>query len=560
MATQVPVAVVPPGIYSGPTGQALVVTQQAGATYTFALADAGTVVESTNATGATFTIPLNSSVAFGVPTEITALDGPGSGVLTVTGAAGVTLNGVSGGSVATTGAYQAITLIQTAANTWVGTTGSAGGLSNPVTIPEGGTGATTAAAALSSLGAVGTQVAAPTGVAATDTANIQAALNGTGTFYLATGAYICNPLSAPGFAHLVGVNSENNGFGVSNGTMIKANPAHTFSGPFIDFPAHASGQIFEHLVVDVTAVATGITYALYLDDYSTGGGEEWQGQINDVFVDAGSTAAGTIYVGNNRRAGDFRRIYCNGGVGAKIYGTDSNWWNCSFADSSVYGVQVQANTTNMFGCRAFGNGYAGVLTNGQLQWFGGSIDTNPRGVYTTGTWPVGFSQTTFTNNTNDDIECHGTGPISLSQCIFEQGSNIPNYNIVNPVGGPMVVEQDSVLVGTAYNTAHAQNRSATVTTAATLQVNIVNQLLGTSADAIVITMPAAYDDAWCGLDITQPASSTAATVTWPATSVVVWPGAIAPTLTATNGKTDSFVFYWNSTRALWLGYVVALNS
>jgi hypothetical protein len=110
-----------------------VVTQQAGATYAFALADAGTVVESTYATGATFTIPLNSSVRFGVPTEITALDGPGSGVLTVTGAAGVTLNGVSGGSVATTGAYQAITLIQTAANTWVGTTGSAGGLSNPVT-------------------------------------------------------------------------------------------------------------------------------------------------------------------------------------------------------------------------------------------------------------------------------------------------------------------------------------------------------------------------------------------------------------------------------------------
>ena len=150
MPTQIPVPVVPPGIYIGPSGQALVVTQQAGATYTFALADAGTVVESTYATGATFTIPLNSSVAFGVPTEITALDGPGSGVLTVTGAAGVTLNGVSGGSVATTGAYQAITLTQTAANIWVATTTS--GVTFPVTIPEGGTGATTAAGAQTSLG------------------------------------------------------------------------------------------------------------------------------------------------------------------------------------------------------------------------------------------------------------------------------------------------------------------------------------------------------------------------------------------------------------------------
>jgi hypothetical protein len=174
---------IPAGFLNG-AAQALVVTQQAGATYTFALADEGTVVESTYATGATFTIPLNSTVAFGVPTEITALDGPGSGVLTVTGPAGVTLNGVSGGSVATTGAYQAITLIQTAANVWVGTTGSASGLSNPVTVAEGGTGATTAAGAATNLsltpvfnvmfyGAVGNG-------STSDTAAIQAAITAAG--------------------------------------------------------------------------------------------------------------------------------------------------------------------------------------------------------------------------------------------------------------------------------------------------------------------------------------------------------------------------------------------
>jgi hypothetical protein len=133
---------IPAGFLNG-AAQALVVTQQAGATYTFALADEGTVVESTYATSATFTIPLNSTVGFGVPTEITALDGPGSGVLTVTGAAGVTLNGVSGGSVATTGAYQAITLIQAAANVWVGVTSSTAAQTNASSSIRATTGAPT---------------------------------------------------------------------------------------------------------------------------------------------------------------------------------------------------------------------------------------------------------------------------------------------------------------------------------------------------------------------------------------------------------------------------------
>lgn len=60
------------------------------------------------------------------------------------------------------------------------------------------------------------------------------------------------------------------------------------------------------------------------------------------------------------------------------------------------------------------------------------------------------------------------------------------------------------------------------------------------------------------LDLTQDATGSRL-VTWPTTAVLVWAGGTAPTLTTTAGKTDSFVFKWNSQRSLWFGYVSAEN-
>ncbi len=95
-----------------------VVTTQAGTSYTFALTDAFTTVESTNTAATVFTIPTNASVGFAVGTTIVALQG-NTGSLTITGATGVTVNGVSAGSHGIIETYRTIVIQQVAANTWV---------------------------------------------------------------------------------------------------------------------------------------------------------------------------------------------------------------------------------------------------------------------------------------------------------------------------------------------------------------------------------------------------------------------------------------------------------
>ena len=84
--------------------------------YTLVLADDGKIVEMNNATGTTLTVPLNSSVAFPVGTQITILQ-TGAGQTTVAGAVGVTVNGTPGLKLRTT--WSAATLIKRATDTWV---------------------------------------------------------------------------------------------------------------------------------------------------------------------------------------------------------------------------------------------------------------------------------------------------------------------------------------------------------------------------------------------------------------------------------------------------------
>lgn len=95
-------------------------TQQAGtgsSAYTFQLVDLNTVVEGTNATAATWTIPTHASVAFPVNTLIEIFQ-YGAGQITIAGAGGVTLRS-DGGKVKTAGQYASIYLRQRTADEWV---------------------------------------------------------------------------------------------------------------------------------------------------------------------------------------------------------------------------------------------------------------------------------------------------------------------------------------------------------------------------------------------------------------------------------------------------------
>ncbi len=56
------------------------------------------------------------------------------------------------------------------------------------------------------------------------------------------------------------------------------------------------------------------------------------------------------------------------------------------------------------------------------------------------------------------------------------------------------------------------------------------------------------------------ADGTARAVTWTFSSVAVkWPGGTAPTLTSTNGKKDTFVFYTYDAGTTWLGFIAGQN-
>ena len=79
-----------PGIFEAP----YFITQAAG-TYTFALIDAGKLIEGTGATAYSFTVPPNSSVAFPKGTQINILQA-GAGQITIAPGAGVTINGTPG--------------------------------------------------------------------------------------------------------------------------------------------------------------------------------------------------------------------------------------------------------------------------------------------------------------------------------------------------------------------------------------------------------------------------------------------------------------------------------
>jgi len=91
--------------------------QQTGTTYTLALSDLGGLVELSNTSSITVTIPLESSVAFAIGDRIDLLQ-TNTGQVTVVGAGGVTLNAYDN-QFKLNGIWAAGTLIKRASNTWV---------------------------------------------------------------------------------------------------------------------------------------------------------------------------------------------------------------------------------------------------------------------------------------------------------------------------------------------------------------------------------------------------------------------------------------------------------
>ena len=90
---------------------------QTGTTYTTVLADDGKLVTCDNGSAIALTIPPNSSVAYGIGTQINIMQ-LGAGVVTITAGVGVTLRS-QGSKLKTNGQYSVATCVKIATDTWV---------------------------------------------------------------------------------------------------------------------------------------------------------------------------------------------------------------------------------------------------------------------------------------------------------------------------------------------------------------------------------------------------------------------------------------------------------
>jgi hypothetical protein len=109
---------------SGATGAGGVeaVNAQVGTTYTFVLTDRDDLVTASNGSAQTYTIPLNSSVAFPTGSLVNLIQ-IGAGQVTVQGAGGVTVlsTGATAATPKTRAQYSVLTLIKAGTDTWYAT-------------------------------------------------------------------------------------------------------------------------------------------------------------------------------------------------------------------------------------------------------------------------------------------------------------------------------------------------------------------------------------------------------------------------------------------------------
>ena len=95
----------------------IAINAQTGTTYTTVLADDGKLITCDNGSAIALTIPPNSSVAYGIGTQINIMQ-LGAGQVTITAGAGVTLRS-AGSKLKTSAQYAVATCAKIASDTWV---------------------------------------------------------------------------------------------------------------------------------------------------------------------------------------------------------------------------------------------------------------------------------------------------------------------------------------------------------------------------------------------------------------------------------------------------------
>ena len=86
--------------------------------HTLEVVDTGCIIETTGSSAVTVTIPDEASVPFEIGTLVNVTQ-VGAGIATIAAAAGVSLNGVTAGSVALDGQWSGVALVKRGADAWV---------------------------------------------------------------------------------------------------------------------------------------------------------------------------------------------------------------------------------------------------------------------------------------------------------------------------------------------------------------------------------------------------------------------------------------------------------
>jgi hypothetical protein len=168
---------------------------------------------------------------------------------------------------------------------------------------------------------------------------------------------------------------------------------------------------------------------------------------------------------------------------------------------------------------------------------------------------------TFSNIVTFSSNTIHTGNATFSNTIAVTGAATLSNTVA--VTGAATFSNTVTVNSSLKSNQFTESRSAPSISAGALTLdlsagNIFDVSVGASITSMTFSNPPASGTAY-GFTVKFTYSATAAyTATWPAS--VKWAGGVAPTLTATNGKTDVFIFLTVDGGTNYYGYIGGLNA
>lgn len=257
-----------------------------------------------------------------------------------------------------------------------------------------------------------------------------------------------------------------------------------------------------------------------------------------------------------RNAGDTKDVFSlntNGAFALGLGAVNTNYTNVCIGESAV--------TPSSPGCIAIGpsasagHSYAAMIGNGATSTSSFAVGIGSYATAGLGSIAIGHSSSSvgsYAINIGYNSDGSASNAITLNASsgaaapstqyafgVYMTSNTTPDFQVVG--GGESTLNTNLKVTGQAYSEQHdSLAGNATVD-----WNNGNNQYIQLASGANTFTPSNPLDGATYILQIKQPSAGAAGTVTWGAT--VKWPGAAAPTLTATNNAIDIVTLVYNGT-------------